>query len=109
MLLRQAACRPGVTLFVALSGTRVARSMPDRYCLQGPLASSGYASKRHAANTRRIALHYNLRGGNMLHNTLLVVSTVNDGEEPDENVRDRVAAILGKEYAVFLGTEEDAA
>lgn len=45
----------------------------------------------------------------MLHNTLLVVSTVNDGEEPDENVRDRVAAILGKEYAVFLGTEEDAA
>jgi hypothetical protein len=45
----------------------------------------------------------------MPHNTLLVVSTVNDDDEPDENVRDRVAAKLGKEYAVFLGTEDDAA
>lgn len=45
----------------------------------------------------------------MPHNTLLVVSTVNDDEVPDEDVRDRVASLLGKEYAVFLGTEEDAA
>lgn len=44
----------------------------------------------------------------MLHNTFLVVSTVND-DEPEEDVRDRVAAILGKEYTVFLGTEGEAA
>jgi hypothetical protein len=43
----------------------------------------------------------------MPHNTLLVVSTVTD-EEPDEDVRDRVAKILGSEYTVFLGTEEAA-
>lgn len=45
----------------------------------------------------------------MPHNTFLVVSVLNDTEEPDEDVRDRVALMLGKDYAVFLGTEEDAA
>lgn len=41
--------------------------------------------------------------------TLLVVSVLNEQDEPDEEIRDRFAAMVGKDYAVFLGTEEDAA
>jgi hypothetical protein len=45
----------------------------------------------------------------MPRNTLLVVSVLNDEDEPDEDVRDRVARILGTDCAVFLGTEGEAA